>query len=176
MIKKILWGVGILVILFSLYVLYILLTTKSHSPADTLTFSNGTVNISLDYCRPFKKGRVIFGGLVPYDTYWRTGANEATEIRFSADVQFGDKIAKAGEYRIYTIPGKEEWTVVLNSELGKWGAYEPDYDLDVLRIKVPAQKTTSEVEQFKIDLVETAGGVDLTMAWDDTKIAIPIKI
>ncbi|MFY0628079.1 MAG: DUF2911 domain-containing protein [Reichenbachiella sp.] len=176
MTKKILWGAGILVILLSIYVIYGFMTHRKHSPPETINIKSGNTEITIDYCRPAKKGREIFGGLVPYDTYWRTGANEATFINFSQDVNFGGESVKAGKYRLYSVPGLEKWQIVLNTELEEWGAFEPDYDMDVLKVTVPSGKTNSVVEQFKIDLIENEDGVDLTLAWDETIVSVPINI
>lgn len=73
------------------------------------------------YGRPLKNGRTIFGGIIPYDKVWRTGANEATEITFYKDVVFGGQAVKAGTYSLFTIPGKKEWTFILNKDLDIWG-------------------------------------------------------
>jgi hypothetical protein len=82
-----------------------------------------TKNVKVTYGQPSKKGRVIFGDLVPYGEVWRTGANEATEITFSSDVVISGKTIKAGTYTLFTIPQKNTWTIILNSELKQWGSY-----------------------------------------------------
>src|SRR5829696_3874612 len=81
-------------------------------------------DVKVTYGRPYKKGRVIFGGLEKYGKVWRTGADEATEITFANDVNFGGKRVKAGTYTLFTIPDRNQWTVILNSQLGQWGAYD----------------------------------------------------
>lgn len=173
--KKFLLIVGVILLAVIGYVVYQMATTTSHSPQDTASVSLNGSNISIVYCQPYKKDREIFGGLVPYDTYWRTGANDATEISFSSDVQFGDKTVKAGQYRFYTIPSQDEWTVVLNSELGQWGYFEPNYDLDVARVQVPVSRTQDVTEQFTISF-ETVGKdrANLKMKWDQTLVTVPI--
>ena len=176
MLKKILWGIGIAVILFSAYIVYILATTRNHSPAATATITSNGTTISIDYCRPFKKDRVIFGELLPYGQYWRTGANEPTLIKLDKAVSIGGKTVEAGNYRLYTIPDEKEWTVALNTELEKWGYYEPDYSLDVLRMKVPVENLSSVQEQFLIDIQKSAEGAEVHFAWDRTKVRLPIKI
>lgn len=176
MIKKILWVVGAAVIIFAAIVIYQIATTKKHSPAATAELKTENYNIKVDYCRPYKKGREIFGELLPYDTYWRTGANEPTIITFSNDFTFGANIIRAGSYRIYTIPRESEWDVVLNSETEKWGYWEPDYTLDIAKVTVPVQKADSCTEQFLIELTSNDSGVELAMVWDLTKVVVPIKI
>src|SRR5438045_2445608 len=122
--KKILIGLGVVVVIVAAGLGYIALTTKSHSPAETKAFSYNGADVKVIYCRPYKKGRVIFGdasALQPYGKYWRLGANEATEITFSKNVNFAGKPIEAGTYRMYAVPGPASWQVSLNSELGKWG-------------------------------------------------------
>lgn len=176
MIKKILWVVGAAVILFAVVIIYQISTTKQHSPAATAELSTDNYQVKIDYCRPYKKGREIFGELLPYDTYWRTGANEPTIITLSNDFGFGSNIIPAGSYRLYTIPRAEEWDVVLNAEIEKWGFWEPDYALDIAKVTVPVQKAESCAEQFLIELSPSQEGVDLAMVWDFTKVVVPIKI
>src|SRR5437870_3833071 len=106
------------------FFLYATLIGSKKSPPQTATLSQGGVDLKVSYCRPFKKGRVIFGekdagAVVPYGKYWRLGANAATEITFGKKVSFSGKPVEAGSYRMYAIPGPKTWQVVLNSELGK---------------------------------------------------------
>ena len=119
------------------------------SPKGSAQITKDGVEVSIDYSRPYKKGRVIFGGLVPYNKYWRTGANLATEISFSKDVIFNDKKVKAGRYRFYTIPSEDSWTIVLNSELNKKGFYEPNHDLDVTSTVVKPKKMKNDSNIYK---------------------------
>ena len=127
------------------------------------------------YSRPQKKGRDIFGELVPYGKVWRTGANEATEITFYQDVLFGDKKVDAGTYSFFTIPNEDEWTIILNEELNQWGAYRYDKDKDIARIKVKSRKTAAEVETFSITTRKVDEGYNLLLGWDDTFVEIPVK-
>lgn len=127
------------------------------------------------YSRPEKKGRAIFGDLVPYNKVWRTGANEATEITFYDDVTFGDKAVKAGTYSFYTIPRKDKWTVILNENLNQWGAYSYDESKDKVRIEVEPKKTAATVETFSITSKKAKVGYHLLLGWDDTYIEIPVK-
>jgi hypothetical protein len=151
------------------------------SPADIALFparrERGTPLIAkVTYGRPLKKGRTMLGGTEAYGKVWRTGANESTEIKLYKDVTFGDKKIPAGTYTLYTIPDKDEWTVIFNSKLDTWGAYEYDESKDVARIKVPAGKTESEVEAFTIAF---DGGKDgtgtMALAWENTLVKVPIK-
>ena len=127
------------------------------------------------YSRPKKDGRKIFGELVPYGKVWRTGANEATEITFYNDVDFGGKKVKAGTYSLFTIPNQNEWTVMLNSELNQWGAYRYDESKDVARITVKPKSTAATVETFSITTENDGENYNLMLGWDDTYIEIPVQ-
>lgn len=127
------------------------------------------------YSRPQKKGRDIFGDLVPYGKVWRTGANEATEITFYKDVMFGDQPVKAGTYSFFTIPGKDKWTLILNKATNLWGAYQYDESKDVVRVEVEPKKTAATVETFSITSKKADEGYHLLLGWDDTYIEVPVK-
>jgi hypothetical protein len=130
-------------------------------------------DIKVTYGRPYKKGREIFGGLEKYGKVWRTGADEATEITFAKDMIFGDKPVKAGTYALFTVPDPNEWTIILNSQLGQWGAYDYDKnkDKDVLQIKVPARKLDTVVEQLTIRFE----GDNMIIEWDRTQLVVPVR-
>jgi hypothetical protein len=127
------------------------------------------------YSRPSKKGRTMFGDKEPYGKVWRTGANETTEITLFKAVTFGDKKLNPGTYALYTIPGKDKWTVIFNSKLNTWGAFEYDESKDVVRIEVPAGKTESEVEAVAITFEGANGTGTLLMAWENVLVKVPVK-
>jgi len=127
--------------------------------------------IRVIYSRPHVKGREIFGGLVPYGKVWRTGANEATEIKVYRDIEIGGKPLKAGTYSLFTVPDEKEWTIIFNSDLDYWGAYSYNEDHDVLRITARAQKKEEPVEAFSIRFDDHA----MRMAWDRTLVEVPIS-
>ena len=179
--KKIYVGLGITVILIIGFVAYVAFTTRSHSPTRTTEFSHEGLDITIVYCQPFKKGRLIFGeekdgALQPYGKYWRLGANEATEISFSKNINFAGKPVNAGTYRMYAVPGADTWQVSLNSELGAWGAIKPDYSLDVVKVDVPVGTSPSETEQFTIEFSGDASGTSMDFMWDKTRVSIPITL
>lgn len=149
--------------------------TKSKSPADTASFNQNGLSVQVDYCRPYKKDRVIFGQLLPYGKVWRTGANEATIFEVKQDVKIADKPLKAGKYTLWTIPGADNWTIVFNSQTGQWGT-EYDETKDVLRVDVPASKLAETVEQFKIDFASAAGGSDMILRWENTEVKVPVRL
>jgi len=133
---------------------------------------SGPVHARVIYGRPFKKGRDIFGGLVPYGKVWRTGADEASEITFYNDVVFGDKEVKAGSYALFTIPNKDSWDVILNSGLHQWGAFTYDQKMDVVRTKAKVEMSDNSIENFSIAF----NNGNMIMAWDKTMVAVPIKV
>ncbi|SOD97312.1 DUF2911 domain-containing protein [Spirosoma fluviale] len=142
-----------------------------------VTVESPDKNIKVVYGQPSKKGRVIFGAdgsnsLEKYGKVWRTGANDATEVTFKSDVMFGGKMVKAGTYTLFTIPGEKEWSVILNSTLGQWGAY--DYDkikgTDVAMIKVPVSMNKTPIEKLTI----TPANSSISIAWDNMTIAVPV--
>lgn len=132
-------------------------------------------DIKVIYSRPQKKGRVIFGELVPFDKVWRTGADEATEIKLFKDMMLGDTMVKAGTYSLFTIPSEKEWTIILNSDLDSWGAYSYDQNKDIARIKVPVSEA-KELEVFSIAFEKTDNGYHMFLAWDTTLVKVPFVI
>lgn len=169
-----------IVLIFAGYVIYLLATTKNHSPFESITYSVGNTQIKVDYCRPYKKGRVIFGtedddALQPYGKYWRLGANEATEIEISEHVIFGGEPLEAGRYVLYAVPGESSWTIGLNSDLGRWGAREVDQEKDVMQVQVPASTTNEPVEQLTLNFTGADSVAFLNIKWDQTHVAVPIE-
>lgn len=178
--KNILIGAGIVVIILIAYVGFTLLTTKSHSPFKETSINFLGTDVTVAYCQPYKKGRLIFGeesegALQPYGKYWRLGANEATVITFSTDIYFAGKKVSAGSYVMYTVPGKDEFEVSLNSEVGRWGAQEADHELDIVKVKASTSVSSSEIEQFTINLNEDSLGIIMTFEWDKTVVSLPIS-
>ncbi|MEO9803115.1 MAG: DUF2911 domain-containing protein [Reichenbachiella sp.] len=176
MMKKIIIGVVLAIVA---YFAYGVLTTRSHSPLDTAETSIGDLSVKVVYCQPYKKGRLIFGdeadeALVPYGKYWRLGANEATEITFSKDINFAGNPVAAGSYRMYAVPNVDSWEVSLNSQLGEFGYFEPDYSLDVLKANVPVQSAAGELEQFTIQFANDSIGTQMNMMWDKTLVSVSI--
>ena len=129
------------------------------------------------YGRPQKKGRTMLGGTEAFGKVWRLGANETTEIKLFRDVTFGDKLVKAGTYSLYAIPNATEWTIIFNSKLDTWGAYEYEESKDVVRFNVPVEKSDSEIEAFSITFDDPAGTGKSTLSfgWDNTLVKVPVK-
>ena len=175
MFKKILLGLTIVVTIFIGFIAFQLSSNSVESPPAKARFQQKNLEIIIDYHRPFKKGRNIFGGLVPFGKYWRTGANNATEIEFNKDLSFGGQKIVAGRYRLYTIPKESTWKFVLNSELDKWGLFEPNYELNVLMLDVNAANNFEVREQFEISFDESGQGASLILSWDQTKVEVPLS-
>jgi hypothetical protein len=132
--------------------------------------------IKITYGQPHKRGREIFGQLVPYGEVWRTGANEATEITITRDVYMGGNLIQAGTYSLFTIPQPEQWTIILNRETGLWGSYNYNSKLDAYHISAPVSDTgNTAYEAFTIQLDQRNNVADLILYWDKTKIVIPIQ-
>ncbi|TAE00157.1 MAG: DUF2911 domain-containing protein [Bacteroidetes bacterium] len=145
--------------------------TKSHSPFAEAKSKNGKVKI--EYCQPSKKGREVFGKLIPYGKVWRTGANEATKITFEADAKIGDKTIPKGVYSLYSIPEKDSWTILINENADQWGTqHDPEKDLFKLPAKVKELETV--VEMLTIGFEETENGTELQIKWDNTQVSLQI--
>lgn len=178
MIKKILIGIGVLLLAVVAFLVYGNLFPKS--PKKVTEFSNEGLTVKVSYSQPFKKGRLIFGeekdgALQPYGKYWRLGANAATEITFNKDVNFAGKAVKAGTYRMYAVPGATSFQVSLNSEVGVFfGLTQPDYSLDVVKVDVPTTSANNEVEQFTINFSSEGSGINMDFAWDKIVVRVPI--
>lgn len=128
------------------------------------------VAITIDYHQPSARGRKIMGGLVPYGEVWRTGANTTTSINFAADAKIEGRPLAKGKYALFTIPGEDEWTIIINQTI-KWGDYSYNEDEDLLRVNVKPSKTQSFVENFTI----TVDQKQVVMSWENTKVAFTIS-
>ncbi len=180
--KKFLLVLGvILILILGSLTYYMLVYTKKASPQEHVKFEDGDLKIIVVYCRPYKKGRVIFGGLEPYGEVWRTGANEATSFETNKDLTFGNKTLKAGKYSLWTIPREQSWTVIFNSETGQWGVdfngeANRDPDKDALSIEATSMSIEKEFEQFTIAVEKMGEEHELTFIWDRTLVTLPFSI
>jgi hypothetical protein len=146
------------------------------SPKATVSQTVGLTDVTITYCRPSVKGRVIWGGLVPYDQVWRTGANEATTITFTDDVTIEGTKLPAGTYGLFTIPGKDDWTVIFNKGAKQWGAYEYKQDQDALRIKVkPKGDEFRELLTLWFPAVSTESAT-VAICWEKLTVPFTIKV
>lgn len=150
------------------------LRTPAPSPSQTVQQEFGISSVQLIYSRPAMKGRKIFGDLVPYGKVWRTGANQATRIKFADDVSIGGQPLKAGEYALYSIPGENEWEIIINKGSENWGTNYKQED-DLLRVKVKSTKLANAVENFTMQFENIKPtSTDLAIMWDKTAVNIPI--
>lgn len=143
------------------------------SSAQTIVQEFGLGKITLNYARPNTKGRKIFGALEPYGKVWRTGANNATVIAFTDDVTLEGNKVPAGEYALFTIPGAQEWTIILNKTTKQWGAYEYKEADDFLRFKVKPAYQKDLVETFTMQFANVkATSAELHLMWEKTVLNI----
>ncbi|HJP85788.1 MAG TPA: DUF2911 domain-containing protein [Gemmatimonadaceae bacterium] len=145
------------------------------SPPDTVRSAVGGANLSVAYSRPLKRGRVIFGNVVPLNQVWRTGANAATEFTTDKDLAFGSTVIPAGKYTLWTVPSANGAQLIFNSETGQWGT---DYhaDKDFARVNLTQTPASTPVEQFVIGVEPQGSGGVLSFAWDDRRWTAPFTI
>ncbi|WP_149275262.1 DUF2911 domain-containing protein [Pareuzebyella sediminis] len=184
--KYLKWGLIVLGLLTLLFFLvfrpYMRDQTKKHSPEKVAAFDQGGFDLTVKYSSPSKKGRKIFGGLVPYDQVWRTGANEPTTFTTGSDIKIGGKTLPSGTYSLWTIPGIDNWTVIFNEDIPDWGvtllsggsetARIPEKD--VLKVEIPSEETKETIENFTIDF-KVEQELYMSIAWEKTNVEIPIK-
>ncbi len=145
------------------------------SPTCTLKQRVGLTDIEIVYSRPGAKDRHIFGGLVPYGEVWRTGANQATRITFSTSVKFNGADVPAGTYALFTIPGDNEWTVILNTNAVQSGAFQYDKKADLVRVKTAPMNLAEHVETFMMEFDNIRDdSATLDLIWEN--IVVPIRI
>jgi len=143
------------------------------STTQTISQDLSLGKVTITYSRPNVKGRKIFGALQPYGEVWRTGANAATTITFTEDVVIEGNKVPAGEYGLFSIPGPDEWTIILNKTFHQWGAYTYKQGDDLLRFKVKPMTMDEPVETFTMQFANaTTKSADLHLMWDKTAVAI----
>lgn len=156
------------------------LYTKSFSPSDTSQYERDSLMIAVNYCRPYKKDRQIFGELVPYGEVWRTGANEATIFTVNEPIKIKDQLLQPGKYSLFTVPGEDSWQIIWNSETGQWGVKIPSgaanrsEEKDVVEVEVPSIKTNDLFEQFTISFTEMSGEIEMVFMWENTLVVVPM--
>lgn len=128
------------------------------------------------YSRPLKNNRTVYGELVEFNTVWRLGANEATEIEFYKDVKIGGKKVPKGKYTLYALVDANKWTMIVNKETDTWGAFKYDEKKDLVRVTVPAQQTTEPVDAFTMFFEKTVNGINLNISWDTQQVSLPIAL
>ena len=143
------------------------------SSSQTIVQEFGLGKITVKYSRPNIKGRSLEKDLAPYGEVWRTGANDATVITFTDAVTLDGNSVAAGEYALFTIPGKDEWTIILNKETKQWGSYQYKESEDVLRFKVKPIKLNDRLETFSINFSDVMpSSANLELLWANTKVSV----
>lgn len=136
----------------------------------------GGDSVKINYHSPGVRGRIIWGGLVPYNEVWVTGAHDATTFEINKPMVIGSKVVPAGKYAIFTIPGKNEWVVIINSKWNQHLATEYDEKEDIVRLKVkPLRHTATERLQYFIEPGK-AGAGKIAVAWEKIRIEFPVTI
>ena len=144
-------------------------------PAQATTTLNGKP-LTIDYCAPSMRGRKIFGGIVPYDHWWRTGANSATTLTTQSSLRIGDLLVPAGTYTLYSLPSEHGWKLIINKQTGQWGTvYDESKDLGRVKM-LEGVLPSAPVETFKIAFEHTEGNkTQLHLLWDTTNVYVPVE-
>ncbi|MDT8068456.1 MAG: DUF2911 domain-containing protein [Terriglobia bacterium] len=138
------------------------------------TFATGK-KVTIDYGAPSIRGRKVMGGLVPYGKIWRTGANEATGFVTDTDLMVGGTRVPAGKYTIYTLPGENNWQLIINKQTGQWGT-EYSQAQDLARIPMKVESLDSPVEQMTFSFEKTGpDSANLVLEWEKTELSVPLK-
>lgn len=173
--------IGLIAVLLAGLLFFLYNRTKSRSPEAIVTVSEKGATVTVAYNRPYKKGREIFGALVPYGKVWRTGANEATVFSTTKALSIGGQTLPAGKYSLWTIPQADKWTVIFNKETGQWGINFNDEanrqeSNDVLAVETPSVASPTETEQFTISLEKMDSELELIFMWDKTLVVLPFAV
>lgn len=146
------------------------------SPVAIVSYKYKDSYLKIVYSQPHKRGREVFGKLVPYGQVWRLGANEATELTISREVFIDSHLLPAGTYAVFAIPEKDKWTIIFNSELGQWGAFNYNPTKDVLRIERATQMLPGELvyEPFTIAIDPKNNKADIVFTWDKTTVSFGV--
>ena len=146
---------------------------RAASPRDTVRGTVGSAELLVDYGRPSRRSREIFGALVPYGQVWRTGANAATTLVVGAPVQLGGQPLPAGTYTLYSLPAAGEWTLIVNGQTGQWGT-EYAEARDVLRVPMTVSRI-EPVDTFRITIEGGAAEGRMVLAWDTLQGVVPLR-
>lgn len=153
---------------------------KRASPHEQVSVTVAGKKITIEYGRPYKKGRDLFGALVPWGQVWRTGADEATTITTEADLTIGNLKVPKGKYSLFTIPTEKakEWPLIVNKEADQWGAYKYDKTKDLGRTVLKVEAAPASVEQLTVALEAQADKKSalLKFSWDKTVASTLIKV
>lgn len=150
--------------------------TPQASPMATVSQGVGLGKVTIDYSRPALKGRKMFGDQVPYGKVWRTGANMATKLTLDTDMTISGKTVPAGAYALLTIPGENEWTIIINKTAQSFGAFTYKESEDFMRFTVKAEKLAAPAEFFTIEFTDfTPTATDVALRWENAQVKFLIK-
>jgi len=174
-------ALAILVVVLVAVFFYLNQRARALSPPDTETLTTGGMSVEVKYNRPSVRGRLIFGtetqqALQPFGAYWRLGANEATRITFNRNILFNGTSVRAGNYRMYAVPGPDTFEIVLNSEEGNSASSQPNPENDVLRTAIPVQRLQVPTETLTISLAPSGPGMDMIIEWSSVRLIVPLRI
>ncbi len=145
------------------------------SPVCKISQAVGLTDIAIEYSRPSAKARKVFGGLVPFNELWRTGANASTKLTFSENVKIAGNDLPKGTYALYTIPSEKEWTIILHKNVTHWGVDDYKQEEDAFRFTVKPTMTSNNVETFTMQLDNLKNNAcDIDLSWENTTVAIPV--
>src|SRR5437867_3857960 len=143
------------------------------SPRDTARATIGGAEVSIDYSRPSRRGRDIFGALEPWNKVWRTGANAATQLTTPVDLVIGGATVPAGKYTLWTLPSPTGWKLIINKQTGQWGT-EYHEEQDLVRVDAKVETLASPIEQFTIAFDPAGAPTAITFTWDKTRYSVPV--
>ena len=178
--KKILYPILLLLLIVIGYFTYLTLNPVSPLKISKYNYNENDLAF-ITYSSPSKKDRLIFGikdegALVPFDEYWRTGANRHTFIENNVSLFFNNKELKAGKYSIYTIPSKDSWEIYFNKEVNFFGINRPSVESDVFSVNVLTNVLFNSVEEFKIEFSTDSLSSYIDFSWDKTKVSVPFLL
>lgn len=151
--------------------------TLKGSPKAYAVAKIGNTNISINYHSPAVRGRMIWGGLVAYDNVWVTGAHKATSIEFDHDIKVAGTVVKAGKYAFFTIPGKDQWTVILNKNWNQHLADDYAQADDVIRLNVTPVTEVTHQERLRYAIeAEGQNAGEIVMYWEKLEVSVPFEI
>jgi hypothetical protein len=145
------------------------------STRDTTRAMLGSAALWVDYGRPHKRGREIFGNVVAWNTVWRTGANAATQFHTPVDLTMGGATVPAGTYTLWTLPSPHGWKLVVNRQTGQWGT-QYDSAQDLVRVDLAVEALAAPVELLTIEISPEGGGATLRISWDRTRVSVPLRV
>ena len=150
--------------------------TPQPSPSATVSQGVGLGKVTIDYSRPALKGRKMFGDQVPYGKVWRTGANTATKLTLDADMTINGKVVPAGSYALLTIPGENEWTIIINKTAQSFGAFAYKESEDFMRFTTKVEKLATPAEFFTIEFTDfTSTATNIAIRWENAQVKFSIK-